>query len=172
MSLTRRNLLGLACALLTLAACATATPDPEHTIYLVRHAEKQAGDDPSLTPEGATRAAQLAETLGDAGILRIYSTDYARTRETAAPIAEAISVPVTLYDPSDLSAFSGRLKAEPGTTLIVGHSNTTPALVEILGGEPGTDIDEAAEYDRLYVVRIRDDRVDTELRRYGAPYQP
>lgn len=171
MSLSRRSLIGFTAALLTLAAC-SAPPPPEHTIYLVRHAEKQAGDDPSLTPAGAMRANVLAETLGDAGIVRIYSTDYARTRETAAPIAETVSVPVTIYDPSDLPAFAERLKAEPGIALVVGHSNTTPALVEHLDGEPGPEINEAGEYDRLYVVRIRGDQVETELRRYGAPYQP
>jgi 2,3-bisphosphoglycerate-dependent phosphoglycerate mutase len=172
MSLSRRSLIGFTAALLTLTACATFQPEPEHTTYLVRHAEKQAGDDPSLTSDGAARAALLAETLRDSGIVRIYSTDYARTRETAAPIAEVISVPVEFYDPSDLPAFAVRLKAEPGIALVVGHSNTTPAMVEILGGEPGPEINEAAEYDRLYVVRIRGDQIETELRRYGAPYQP
>ncbi|MBU2605582.1 MAG: histidine phosphatase family protein [Alphaproteobacteria bacterium] len=171
MRLSRRSLIGFTAALLTLAACSSHSP-PERTIYLVRHAEKQAGDDPSLTSNGALRAALLAKTLRDAGIVRIYSTDYARTRETAAPIAKTISVPVTLYDPSDLPAFADQLKAESGITLVVGHSNTTPALVELLGGEPGTDINEPAEYDRLYVVRMQDDGIDTELRRYGAPYQP
>lgn len=171
MSVSRRSLIGFAAALLTLAAC-SAAPAPEHTIYLVRHAEKQAGDDPSLTPAGAMRAALLAETLRDTGIVRIYSTDYARTRETAAPVAKAAAVSVTLYDPSDLPAFASQLKAESGIVLVVGHSNTTPALVEFLGGEPGTDIDEPAEYDRLYVISMRGDQVETELRRYGAPYQP
>lgn len=171
MSPSRRSLFGFVAALLILAAC-SAHPPHEYTIYLVRHAEKQAGDDPSLTPDGAARAALLAETLRDSGIVRIYSTDFARTRETAAPIAEAISVPVTFYDPSDLPAFADRLKSEPGIALVVGHSNTTPALVEFLSGEPGPEINEAAEYDRLYVVRIRGDQVETELRRYGAPYQP
>ncbi|MFT5776027.1 SixA phosphatase family protein [Hyphomonas sp.] len=171
MSLSRRSLFGFVAALMILAAC-SVHPAPEHTIYLVRHAEKQAGDGPSLTPAGAMRADLLAETLRDTRIVRIYSTDYARTRETAAPIARAVSVSVTLYDPSDLSAFASQLKAESGIVLVVGHSNTTPALVDFLGGEPGTDIDEPAEYDRLYVVSIRGDRVETELRRYGAPYQP
>tara|TARA_R110000787_G_scaffold76784_3_gene169136 strand:+ start:564 stop:1079 length:516 start_codon:yes stop_codon:yes gene_type:complete len=171
MSLSRRSLFGFVAALMILTAC-SAHPAPEHTIYLVRHAEKQAGDDPSLTPAGAERAALLAETLRDAGIVRIYSTDYARTRETAAPLAKAVSAAVTLYNPSDLSAFASQLKNESGIVLVVGHSNTTPALVESLGGDPGPEINEAAEYDRLYVVSIRGDQVETELRRYGAPYQP
>ena len=87
---SRRNLMGMAAAILLLAGCAhVMAPEPDRTIYLVRHAEKLAGDDPSLTPEGAARAELLAETLGDAGIVRIYSTDYARTRGTAAPLAAA-----------------------------------------------------------------------------------
>ena len=34
--------------------------------------------------------------------------------------------------------------------LVVGHSNTTPPLVELFGGDAGPPIDEASEYDRLY----------------------
>lgn len=170
---SRRNLMGMAAATLLLAGCAhVMAPEPDRTIYLVRHAEKLAGDDPSLTPEGAARAELLAETLGDAGIVRIYSTDYARTRGTAAPLAAAISVPVYLYDASDLPAFAAVLNSQNGRILVVGHSNTTPALVEILEGDPSAEINEAAEYDRLYVIRITGDTVESELRRYGVPYQP
>jgi hypothetical protein len=60
-----------------------------------------------------------------------------------------------------------------GGYLVVGHSNTTPELVEILGGKPGPPIDDANEYDRLYVVTITEDgAVTTEMRRYGEPSQP
>ena len=114
----------------------------------------------------------LAETLADAGIVRIYSTDYARTRETAAPLADFMSLPVDLYDASDLPAFAAELNSQSGRILVVGHSNTTPGLAGLLGGEPGAEINEAAEYDRLYVLRITGDTVESELRRYGAPYQP
>jgi IS1 family transposase len=42
-----------------------------------------------------------------------------------------------------------------GNTLVVGHSNTTPALVQLLSG---SQIDEMAEdeFDRLYQVIIDD----------------
>jgi 2,3-bisphosphoglycerate-dependent phosphoglycerate mutase len=171
-SLSRRSLLAFAAASFALAACTTAAPQPDQTIYLVRHAEKQTGDDPSLTPDGAARADLLVKILSAAGINRIYSTDYARTRETATPLAKAIEVPVELYDASDLDSFAAMLTSGPGTVLVVGHSNTTPLLVERLGGNPGTDIDESAEYDRLYVLRITGGHVETELRRYGKRYQP
>ena len=44
------------------------------------------------------------------------------------------------------------LLSSPGRHLVVGHSNTTPELVGLLGGDPSSPIPED-EYDRLYVVR-------------------
>tara|TARA_R110000787_G_scaffold14348_3_gene44263 strand:- start:10817 stop:11335 length:519 start_codon:yes stop_codon:yes gene_type:complete len=172
MRLSRRAFAGLVAAALLSAACMSSPPPPETVIYLVRHAEKQTGDDPSLTVEGQARAEELAQTLQQAGIKRIYSTDTARTRQTAAPLAAALGLPVELYDASDLPAFARQLAAQTGTFLVVGHSNTTPPLVEQLGGDPGTEINEAGEFDRLYVLHIRGDAVRTELRRYGSRYKP
>lgn len=172
MRFSRRAFAGLTVAALVSAACMSSPPPPETVIYLVRHAEKQTGDDPSLTDEGRTRAEELALTLQQAGITRIYSTDTARTRQTAAPLAAALSLPVDLYDASDLPAFASQLTAQTDTLLVVGHSNTTRPLVEYLGGDPGTEINESGEFDRLYVLHIRGDTVRTELRRYGSRYKP
>jgi len=49
---------------------------------------------------------------------------------------------------------AAKLKATPGRHLVVGHSNTTPQLTELLGGDGGEPIVEATEYDRLYVVKM------------------
>ena len=93
-----------------------------------------------------------------------------RTRETARPIAEEQGLTVDLYDPSDLSGFAAQLKEASGRHLISGHSNTTPALVEALGGDPYGSIDEM-EYDRLYVLVIPPGgAVVTTLLRFGEPY--
>ncbi|MCF6329704.1 MAG: hypothetical protein L3J02_07895 [Henriciella sp.] len=54
--------------------------------------------------------------------------------------------------------------------LVVGHSNTAPQLTEALGAYAGTPIDEANEYDRLYVVDLISGQ--SELRRYGVAYTP
>ncbi len=172
MRVSRRAFAGLTVAALVSAACMSSPPPPETVIYLVRHAEKQTGDDPSLTEEGRARAEDLALTLQQAVITHIYSTDTARTRQTAAPLAAALGLPVEIYDASDLPAFARQLTAQRGTFLVVGHSNTTPPLVEELGGDPGTEINESSEFDRLYVLHIRGDAVRTELRRYGARYRP
>ncbi len=109
--------------------------------------------------------------LRDAGISHIYSTDYTRTRDTVVPIADLLELEIQVYDPYALEAFAEVLKRRGGKHLVVGHSNTTPTLVELLGGEPGTEIDEPGEYDRFYIVSIADDgAVNTTLLRYGQPF--
>ncbi|WP_189498075.1 phosphoglycerate mutase family protein [Algimonas arctica] len=165
-------------AMVGLAACASA-PEPTDvivtqthapaTIFLVRHAEKLTEDDPDLTPEGHTRADVLADLLIDAEIERIHSSDYARTRQTAGPLAEQLGLEVELYDPRDLPAMAAQLKADGGRHLVVGHSNTTGELAEALGGDGGTPIVEATEYDRLYVVTMgADGKTVSTLLRFGA----
>ena len=155
-----------------MVACAPAQTDTQVTteIYLVRHAEKTtAADDPALTAIGTARAEALSLRLADAGVTQIFSTDTLRTRDTAAPLAARLGLDVTLYDASDLPAFAAQLKATPGTHLVVGHSNTTPQLVEALGGDGGTPIVEATEYDRLYIVRMGEDGVfSSVLERFGV----
>lgn len=167
-------------SLLMLAACGaqivaddvqTAATSP-HEIFLVRHAEKQTGDDPSLTAEGQSRAETLAEILADKGLTQIYSTNTKRTLETAAPIAALTGLTVELYDPRDLDAFAADLKANPGVHLVVGHSNTTPGLALALGGDPGTAIDEATEYDRLYVIDLSGETAVGTIERFGVRYVP
>lgn len=164
---------------LLLGACSTAKHDATdpaptvaaHQIYLVRHAEKQTGSDPALTEAGHQRAVLLADLLADKGVTHIHSTNYRRTLETAAPLAERLGLPVELYDPSDLEVFADALASMPGIHLVVGHSNTTPPLAEALGGDPGTEIDEASEYDRLYVITLSTENVDSRIERFGERYE-
>lgn len=139
-----------ALVLATLVALPTFGAD----IYLVRHAEKQtdATKDPDLTETGRLRAANLAVLLKSAGIDRVFTTDYKRTRETAVPVAEDAGVELEIYDPKALDALAVRLLESKGNALVVGHSNTTPELVDLLGGEGGPPIVEAWEYDRLYLL--------------------
>lgn len=167
-------------ALLLLGAC-TADESPSsnqeteialHKVYLVRHAEKQAGDDPSLTAAGEARAAELADLLADQGITQIHSTNYKRTLETAAPIAARTGLQVVLYDPRDLESFADELRGNVGVHLVVGHSNTTPHLAAALGGDPGSEINEKAEYDRLYVIDLSPAEVASSIERFGVRYQP
>jgi len=168
-------------AVAILTACATDGPPPFNPIdsaqqsqmsfevFLVRHAEKTTEKtDPDLTVNGYARAERLADMLEDAGIQYIHSSDYKRTRETAAPLAKRLGLEVEIYDPRDLQLMSNKLTLRGGKHLVVGHSNTTPQLTEALGGDGGSPIVEATEYNRLYfVTRSRNGDVSSTLLRFG-----
>lgn len=143
-------------------------------VFLVRHGEKvDQSRDPELSPAGYVRAATLAQTLHSAEIEYVHSTNFIRTRKTAEPLAAINELEINLYDPRNLKSFAEELRRTGGRHLVVGHSNTTPRLVEELGGEPGLDIDEYDEYDRLYLVSVGSDgEVSTVLLRYGLAYVP
>lgn len=150
-------------------------PESATVVYLVRHAEKAISSgsmmdkDPALTPQGEARAKDLARLLQDAGIQYIFSSDYKRTRNTAQPIADLLGLEVQLYDPRQLGDLAEKIQSNNGRYLVVGHSNSTPSMVQLLGGEPGPPIDDATEYDRLYTLVLQADTKPVTLRsRYGT----
>jgi len=164
--------------LLLLGAAGNPLQAQEPTlIFLVRHAERAddgqmtGQEDPHLSEAGRARAQALARLLADAGITQVHSSDYLRTRETAAPTAEAAGLPVSIYDVRDLPTFAETLKATPGRHLVVGHSNSTPDLVAILGGDPHGEI-APLEYDRLYLLSLGPSGAQTVLLRFGQPFHP
>ena len=136
-------------------------------VYVVRHAERaeDGTNDPPISADGERRARLLAAMLRDSGITHIYTTDYLRTRATAAPIARDAGLVPYVYDPGEPAALAGRLRATPGRHLVVGHSNSVPDLVVALGGDPHGEIAQD-EYDRLYVLTLASDAVTTVLLRF------
>jgi|TARA_B110000438_G_scaffold297310_1_gene343488 phosphohistidine phosphatase SixA len=139
-------------------------------IYLVRHAEKvDDSNDAALSPEGRKRAELLSKVLKDAEITHIHSTDFQRTRDTVEPLASLLGIAIQLYDPQHLETFSENLINTQGVHLVSGHSNTTPGLVELLGGQSSPIQDH--EYDRLYVI-VRDGKQTkaTILIHYGISW--
>ena len=142
-------------------------------VFLVRHAEKvDASRDPELSAEGKARAKRLAVILRDANVKQIHSSDFIRTRDTAAPIAARLQLKVQLYDPNDLPTLFDKLRRTGGRHLVVGHSTTTPTAVKILGGKPGVAINEAGEFDRLYIITVdTNGDVSTVLMRYGRRFK-
>ncbi|MGH7552865.1 MAG: SixA phosphatase family protein [Longimicrobiales bacterium] len=140
------------------------------TVILVRHAERAAEprDDPGLTAQGEARARALIDAVGKSGIAAIYSTQYLRTRSTAEPLARALGLEVQLVDAGSSPMGSGgathaeqvaeRIRRENtgNMVLVVGHSNTVPAIIEALGaGSVGAIQDN--EYDNLFIVFLRPD---------------
>ena len=126
------------------------------TLYLVRHAEKQTDSkNPPLTQCGKARAKQLATLLSNAEIKSVYSTSYQRTMSTAAPLAKKQHVAIKHYNPKQLEQFALHLKLQKENTLIVGHSNTTPQLTQLLSGHQVEALSED-NYQRLYQIQFVD----------------
>lgn len=124
------------------------------TLYLVRHAEKQADTkNPPLTECGKERAKQLATLLSTANIKSIYSTSYQRTMSTAAPLSNNKKIAIKNYDPRQLEQFALHLKQHKENALIVGHSNTTPQLTNLLNDQKVDAMDEKY-YQALYQVQF------------------
>ncbi|MFT4925419.1 MAG: phosphohistidine phosphatase SixA [Phenylobacterium sp.] len=144
---------------LLMLLCSTATTFAASEIYLVRHAEKQVDGtrDPALTQTGHQRAQWLANWLKGKNVQHIYSTNYQRTQQTVAPLAQQTGLTVRAYDPRQLAQFAATLKQTTdktnGIVVVVGHSNTTPQLVQLLGGDAGNPIVES-EYDRIYHLTL------------------
>lgn len=137
-----------------------ATPEPPWpglVVVVVRHAEKDTAtdsDDPPLTRAGQARAERLARSLAGAPVVATYATAYRRTRATAEPTATASGLPVTTYDarrPAGELAGQLRGKHAGGTVLVVGHSNTVPALAAALCGCDVSPMDES-EYGRRMTI--------------------
>lgn len=129
------------------------------TVIVVRHAEKaaQPASDPPLTDVGKARAEALWETLKDAGVNAVITTQYARTVQTAAPTAEHLRLEgeiVSAAGADHAARVAAAVKKHAGqTVLVVGHSNTVPGIVAALGAtQPAEICDES--YDNLYIVTI------------------
>ncbi|HSC26854.1 MAG TPA: histidine phosphatase family protein [Vicinamibacterales bacterium] len=145
---------------IAMLGAAAATCAAQATVIVVRHAERadSAGrgqlmmaTDPDLSDAGRTRAASLASLLRDAGVTAIYATEFKRTQQTAAPLSEAIGIPVTTVASGDSAALLAKLKASSGIVLVVGHSNTVPQILKGLGIRDAPAIADT-EYDNLFIV--------------------
>ena len=162
MKIFRTLFLGI--ALLLLGSCKEDTPmdvkpAPEEisTFYLIRHAEKDRSNpdeiDPELTQRGLGRAMHWAEILREVPLDAIYTTDYNRTEMTAAPTAVKQDLTPEYYDPGTLDIGQFKLENLGKNVLVVGHSNTTPELVNKLLGEDRFPSMEDTDNGSLFIVQ-------------------
>ena len=163
-----------------LLAASTVELHAQHTVILVRHAEKASDPprDPELTEEGTARAIELADLLEHMDIDHIISSQFTRTKRTVEPLAARRGLEIEIVgagtSPEALQAVVSAVAARPdGETIVVaGHSNTVPRLVGALGG-PALDDLQDHEYDSIYVMNRSRDGDATMMRlRFGAPNKP
>ncbi len=145
-------------------------------IYVVRHAEKLTDDpkekDPDLSADGSERAQALMKELKGEKIDSIYSTNYKRTKFTGFPLADAIGITIKTYDPAQIKDLAKELKtyAQGKNILIIGHSNTILGVIEAFGGvKPVKDLTDD-DYDYLFTLSIKGDKVDVKTSRYGKAH--
>lgn len=127
----------------------------EPTIFLVRHAEKAEGagadsKNPDLSPAGRTRAESLGRMLRDGGVVAIFTTEYARTQQTAEEVRRATGAAVTVVPAKEMGPLIDKLKAIEGSALVIGHSNTLPEIIKALGVDKPIAIADT-EYDNLFI---------------------
>ena len=149
--------------------------DGPSLVVLVRHAEKAAepADDPSLTDAGRQRAAALAMAVANAAPSAVIVSARKRTTETGLPTAAKFGLTPTVVSldggtATHIAAVVSAVRAQRGVVLVIGHSNTIPAVIKALGGPALPDICDAT-YNLMYtMVPPRDGRaVQVVVSQYG-----
>lgn len=126
------------------------------TVWIVRHAEKDTAfvnrQDPDLTATGQQRAKDLAAFLQNETIVKIYSTDTKRTRQTA----KHVKAPLEVYSLKNLTGLFDLImqNATGKSVLIVGHSNTVLETIEALGGKRPVTFLTDDDYDYIFKIEL------------------
>ena len=115
--------------------------NPAQRVFLVRHAERfnDSREDPPLTAAGKQRAEALADTLRDAGVTAIITSQWKRTKDTAQPLADLLKITPQVIPTADppheyFQATANALRRlKDDTVLVVGHI-TIPNIIAELGG--------------------------------------
>ncbi|MBQ4821145.1 histidine phosphatase family protein [Aquimarina sp. MMG016] len=141
------------------------------TYFFIRHTEKDLSDpnnrNPNLTEEGKSRAQNWANMLADIKVDMVFSTDYIRTKQTADPIAKSKNLEIIIYNPRHLNDPEFKQKTKGKTSVIVGHSNTTPAFVNtILGQEKYSSLSEK-DYGKVFIVTVTGENISDIVLNYN-----
>src|SRR5262245_40929676 len=138
------------------------------TVFLIRHAEREdePRQDPPLKKEGVTRSQQLARLLANAAIKAIYTSQFARTKQTAEPLANKLGLtiasislksnptnPRQIAEESTAEVVNKIMERSGENVLVVGHSNSIPDLIKLPGGDVVPTIDER-KFDDLFIVTV------------------
>ena len=166
------RILGAALAALFVATLAATSASAQQAVIVVRHAEKaDQTPDTALSAKGVARAQALATLLRSAGVTHIISSEFQRTRQTAAPLASALGLTVEQVPARDLPALVARLKAlDPASVVVVvGHSNTIPPMLTVLGWPNTVDLHEG-DFDNVFVLVPHPGQRASMVRlKYGQP---
>lgn len=154
---------------------ALAQADANETrVFVVRHAEKEAGKDPLLTKAGNVRAGDLMRTLEKEGVQKIYVSQYRRTQNTADSLRIQLGIDTVHYRADTICNKLIATIMEHGdfgkTILIVAHSNTIPQIIRKLGALdfPYGDIADS-DYENLFLISYPNGKAKLKRMKFGAP---
>jgi phosphohistidine phosphatase SixA len=141
---------------LSLAWIAPNVAYSQDVIFLVRHADRASNEPDSVLSRGGEERAQcLAHVLKEASIKAIFTSEFKRTQQTAAPVALEFHIEPKIIPRANTAELVKELRASKiFPILVVAHSETLPLIVQQLDAgiiaQPG-----ALEYDKLFIVPIR-----------------
>lgn len=129
-------------------------PDLVQTVFLVRHGEKlnDGTANPALSEKGQRRANVLSEHLFNQSIETIVVTPYRRTIETARPTALKKHLELSVQNSVQETIETIKNTSHLGSVLVVGHTNTIPEIISMLGGDQ-IEIEEY-EFGNLFVLTL------------------
>lgn len=150
----------------------------EFDVFVLRHLEKDqqdSGSDPSLSQKGKANAKKIGQLKAMHGVQHGFYTPYKRTFETL----EFLDIEKSVYDPTEPEALVKTIKTQycGQAVVIVGHSNTVPAIISAFGGqftvsyageslEKGASIDLSEnDYGRIFRVTMHNGRRHQQLYR-------
>lgn len=129
------------------------------TYYFIRHAEKRrdnpSENNPELSEKGFERSKYWGEYFNNKKLDEFYTTDYLRTFQTIIPIVYPYKGKIKFYEAED-TMFTDQFWSDTygKSTIVVGHSNTTPKFVnQIIGKNKYESIPDTTNY-RVYKVQI------------------
>ena len=142
-------------------------------IFIVRHGEKEAGNNPVLTAAGNARAGDLMRRLQNEGIQKIYVSQYKRTQNTGDSLRLQLKIDTVHYGADTLCENLINAIMEHGdfgkTILIIAHSNTIPQIIRKFGltDYPFGDIPDN-EFDNLFLITYKKEKARVKKMKYGS----
>jgi broad specificity phosphatase PhoE len=132
------------------------------TVVLTTHAEidSNTGINPGLSQLGSERANSLQEIIASidvvAGVDAIYATQLRATQETAEPISKNLSLPINVFDVSDVEGLIKTImdKHKGKIILIVTHPDALPKLVIELQGSKKIEPIALGENNKIFIVSV------------------
>lgn len=142
-------------------------------VFIVRHAEKESGNDPVLTQAGRARAGDLARALKDEGVQKVYVSRTRRTQLTADSMRIQLGIDTVHYTADtvcdELINTIMQHRDFGKTILIIAHSNTIPHIIRKLGVSdfPQGNLPDG-EFDNLFTITYKKEKARVKQTKYGT----